>query len=108
MQYPHPFTLATLASTLDNIEVWIRGYMSVYIMYTYVHTLYTLYKDNMNTCTFIQSSRPINLDMHSAAEGTGCAQKVHTDGRHSMRKSRNLYKTPRPTPSHFGIDLYRN
>lgn len=45
-------------------------------MYTYVHTLYTLYKeDNMNTCTFIQSSRPVTLDMHSVAEGTGCAQK---------------------------------
>lgn len=55
--------------------------MTVYIMYTYVHTLYTLYKeDNMNTCTFIQSSRPVTLDMHSVAEGTGCAQKVHTDG----------------------------
>lgn len=51
--------------------------MSVYIMYTYIHTLYTLYKDNMNTCTFIQSSRPVILDIHSAAEGTDCAQKVH-------------------------------
>lgn len=62
--------------------------MSVYIMYTYVHTLYTLYKeDNMNTCTFIQSSRPVTLDMHSVAEGTDCARKVHTDGRHSMRRS---------------------
>lgn len=82
--------------------------MSVYIMYTYVHTLYTLYKeDNMNTCTFIQSSRPVTLDMHSAAEGTGCAQKVHTGGRHSMRKSRTLYKTPRPTPSPFGVS-FRN
>lgn len=26
------------------------------------------------------------------AEGTGCAQKVHTGGRHSMRRSRTLYK----------------
>lgn len=79
--------------------------MSVYIMYTYVHTLYTLYKeDNMNTCTFIQSSRPITLDMHSVAEGTGCAQKVHTDGRHSMR-SRTLYKTPRSTSSNLELSL---
>lgn len=55
-------------------------------MYTYARYIHCTYID-INTCTFIQSYKPINLYTHNAAEGTPgaghaqvCAGKRHTWG----------------------------
>lgn len=46
--------------------------MSVYIIYIYVHICYIhcTYREGINTCTFSQSYKPINLYTHNVAEGT--------------------------------------
>lgn len=49
--------------------------MSVYIIYTYVHIHYIhcIYIEDINTCTFVQSYKPINRYTHNVLRGArGC------------------------------------
>lgn len=69
-------------------------------MYTYTHYIHCTYID-INTCTFIQSYKPINLYTQNAAEGTPgldmrkCALARGTRG----DVQDPVYKRPKPTTS---------
>jgi hypothetical protein len=69
-----------------------------------MYTLYTLYREDINTRTFIQSSRPVTLDMHSVAKGT---RAVHTGGRHRMRRSKTCVQKTQTNPVSIKIDIFK-
>lgn len=74
--------------------------MSVYIIYIYVHICYIhcTYREGINTCTFSQSYKPINLYTHNVAEGTPGldTQKCPLAGGTGEEAQDPVYKRLRP------------
>lgn len=74
-------------------------------MYTYTHYIHCTYREDINTCTFSQSYKPINLYTHDAAEGTPgldmhkCAPAGGT--REDVQNP--VYKRPKPSLSRLGL-----
>lgn len=74
--------------------------MSVYRIYIYVHICYIhcTYREGINTCTFSQSYKPINLYTHNASEGTPGldTQKCPLGGGTGEEARDPVYKRLRP------------
>lgn len=70
-------------------------------MYTYTLYIHCTDREGINTCTFIQSYKPINLYTHKSTEGTpGWMHEVHAGRRHTHEEVQNPgYKRPKPTVS---------
>lgn len=74
-------------------------------MYTYTHYIHCTYIEDINTCTFIQSYKPINLYTHNAAEGTPGldTHKCVPAGATHEDVQNPVYKRPKPSLSQGGL-----